>query len=155
MIYAAIVERKLRNAFASLDRGDHAPILASFASPAEHAFYGAHALGGTRRSMAGIEPWYGRLKRVFPDLRFEIEAVAVSGWPWNTAVLVEWRDHFSLPDGSRRGNQGVHALRLRWGKVVSLRVYCDTQLLEHVLADIAAQGVADAAMAPIVDDRPN
>jgi ketosteroid isomerase-like protein len=151
VIYASIVERKLRKAFAALNRGDHAPILASFGAPIEHAFFGQHALGGSRRSMADIEPWYRRLKRIFPDLRFEIDAVAVSGAPWNTVALVEWRDHFTLPDGSRRGNQGVHALRLRWGKVVSLRVYCDTQLLEQVLADMAAQGRVEARMAPIGD----
>ena len=151
VIYASIVERKLRAAFAALNRGDHAPILASFGAPVEHAFFGRHALGGARRSMAGIEPWYRRLKRIFPDLRFDIDAVVVRGAPWNTVALVEWRDHFTLPDGSRRGNQGVHALRLRWGKVVSLRVYCDTQLLERVLDDIASQGVGDAALAPITD----
>jgi ketosteroid isomerase-like protein len=151
VIYASIVERKLRAAFAALNRGDHAPILASFGEHVEHAFFGRHALGGSRSSMARIEPWYRRLKRIFPDLRFEIDALVVRGAPWNTVALVEWRDHFTLPDGSRRGNQGVHALRLRWGKVVSLRVYCDTQLLERVLADIESQGVAEAGMTPISD----
>ncbi len=64
MIYGAIVERNLRNALAALDRGDHRPVLASFGDPVEHTFHGAHALAGTRHSMAGIEPWYARLKRV-------------------------------------------------------------------------------------------
>jgi len=88
---------------------------------------------------------------VLPDLRFEIEAVTVRGMPWNTVALVEWRDHFTLRDGTRGGNQGVHALRLKWGKVVSLRVYCDTQVLAEVLRRQLAQGVADAGLAPIVD----
>ena len=101
--------------------------------------------------MSRIVPWYARLKTVFPDLRFEIESVLVRGMPWNTVALVEWRDQFSLRDGSRRGNQGVHALRLVWGKVVSLRVYCDTQVLASALSDLQAQGVADAGMPPIVD----
>ena len=131
-----------------MNRGDHAPILASFGAPVEHAFFGRHA-----RRIApfdgGIEPWYGRLKRIFPDLRFDIDAVVVRGAPWNIVALVEWRDHFTLPDGSRRGNQGVHTLRLRWGKVVSLRVYCDTQQLERVLADIESQGVVEAGLVPI------
>jgi len=149
MIYRSVVEAKLRRAFAALNAGDHAPVLAAFGAPVEHVFYGEHALAGTRREMPQIRAWYARLKRVFPDLRFEIDAIAVTGMPWNTSALIEWRDSFTLPDGTRRGNQGVHALRLRWGKVISLRVYCDTQVLAGALREIAEQGVAYAGMPPI------
>ncbi|HEX6703313.1 MAG TPA: nuclear transport factor 2 family protein [Albitalea sp.] len=151
MIYRSIVERRLRRAFDALNRGDHAPVLAAFGAPVEHVFFGQHALGGARHAMASIVPWYARLKAVFPDLRFDIESVLVRGMPWNTVALIEWRDRFSLPDGTRRGNQGVHALRLKWGRVVSLRVYCDTQVLSSALRDIHAQGVTDAGLPPIVD----
>lgn len=151
MIYRFIVERKLRHAFDALNRGDHAPVLASFGPQPEHVFFGDHALAGARHHMQSIEPWYARLKRVLPDLRFDIESVVVRGMPWNTVALVEWRDHFSLKDGRRRGNQGVHALRLKWGKVTSLRVYCDTQVLAEVLREQHSLGVADAGMQPIVD----
>ena len=149
MIYRRIVESQLRRAFAALNRGDHAPVLAAFGAPVEHAFFGAHALGGVRRDRPSIVAWYARLKAIFPDLHFEIDAIAVAGMPWNTSALVEWRDTFTLPDGTRRGNQGVHALRLAWGKVVSLRVYCDTQRLEGVLREMEAQGRAEATAAPI------
>lgn len=151
MIYRYVVERKLRNAFAALNRGDHGPVLASFGPRVEHVFFGDHALAGARHRMDSIEPWYARLKRVLPDLRFDIESIVVRGMPWNTVALVEWRDEFSLKNGVRRGNQGVHALRLKWGKVVSLRVYCDTQVLAGVLREQQALGVADAGLAPIVD----
>lgn len=149
MIYRRVVEAKLRRAFAALNAGDHGPVLAAFGAPVEHVFHGDHALAGTRRDMQQIRAWYARLKRVFPDLHFDIDAIAVTGMPWKTTALVEWRDSFTLPDGARRGNQGVHALRLRWGKVVSLRVYCDTQVLAGVLREIEAQGVADAGLPPI------
>lgn len=149
MIYRSVVEAKLRRAFAALNAGDHAPVLAAFGAPVEHVFYGDHALAGTRRDMGEIRAWYARLKAVFPDLHFEIDAIAVTGMPWNTTALVEWRDSFTLPDGTRRGNQGVHALRLRWGKVVSLRVYCDTQLLAGVLERMASQGREAAGLALI------
>jgi len=151
MIYRLIVERRLRRAFDALNRGDHRPVLASFGAPVEHVFYGDHALGGARHAMSSIGPWYQRLKAVLPDLHFDIESVAVRGMPWNTVALVEWRDRFSLRDGTRRGNQGVHALRLKWGKVVSLRVYCDTQVLAAALRDQHAQGITDAGLPPIVD----
>jgi ketosteroid isomerase-like protein len=124
-------------------------VLAAFGAPVEHVFYGDHALAGTRRDMAQIGAWYSRLKQVFPDLHFDIDAIAVTGMPWDTTALVEWRDRFTLPDGSRRGNQGVHALRLRWGKVVSLRVYCDTAVLRSVLEEMTKQGRSAAGLAPI------
>jgi len=149
IVYRQIVEAKLRRAFDALNRGDHAPVLAAFGAPVEHVFYGRHALAGRRDAMAAIVPWYARLKALLPDLRFEIQAIAVRGMPWNTVALVEWRDAFSLRDGSRRGNQGVHVLRLKWGKVVSLRVYCDTQVLAGALQELQAQGVAEAGLPPI------
>jgi ketosteroid isomerase-like protein len=104
--------------------------------------------------MDSIEPWYQRLKTVFPDLHFDIQSLAVRGMPWNTVALVEWRDRFTQRDGTPRGNQGVHVLRLKWGKVVSLRVYCDTQVLAAALNDLRAQGVADAGLPPIDDLAP-
>jgi ketosteroid isomerase-like protein len=151
MIYRSIVARRLRRVFESLNRGDHVPVLAAFGAPVEHVFFGEHALAGRRRDMPAVKAWYARVKTVFPDLHFDIDAIAVTGMPWNTTALVEWRDHFTLPDGSRRGNQGVHALRLVWGQVVSLRVYCDTQRLAGILRELEAQGVPDAGHAPIGD----
>jgi ketosteroid isomerase-like protein len=114
-------------------------------------FFGDHALGGSRHAMSSIVPWYQRLKTVFPDLQFDIQSLAVRGMPWNTVAMVEWRDRFALRDGTRRGNQGVHVLRLKWGKVVSLRVYCDTQVLASVLRELQAQGVSEAGQPPIDD----
>ena len=149
MIYRAIVALKLRRAFDALNRGDHAPVLAAFGQPLAHSFFGRHALAGTRRDMPSVRAWYTRLKTVFPDLRFDIDAIAVHGMPWNTVAMVEWRDSFTLPDGTRGANQGVHALRMRWGRVVGLRVYCDTQLLATILDEIERQGVAEAGLAPI------
>jgi len=151
MIYRAIVERRLRSAFAALNRGDYRPVLAGFAREVEHSFYGEHALGGSRRTPAGVQRWYARLKAIFPDLHFALDSVLVRGWPWDTVAVVEWRDQFSLRDGQRCGNQGVHVLRLRWGRVTSLRIHCDTQRLVAVLDTLHAQGVADAGMAPIAD----
>ena len=151
MIYRSIVERKLRRAFEALNQGDHSPVLAAFGAPVEHVFFGDHALGGSRHAMSSIVPWYQRLKTVFPDLQFDIQSLAVRGMPWNTVAMVEWRDRFTLRDGAKRGNQGVHVLRLKWGKVVSLRVYCDTQVLASVLRELQAQGVSEAGQPPIDD----
>jgi ketosteroid isomerase-like protein len=153
LIYRRIVEKKLRAGFDALNRGDHQSVMALFAQEFEHVFYGDHALGGARHQHRSIVPWYARLKSCFPDLRFEVQAVAVRGLPWNTVALVEWRDRFTLRDGTQGGNQGVHVLRLKWGKVVSLRVYCDTQVVAGALNSLQQQGVKEAGAAPISDSR--
>jgi hypothetical protein len=57
-----------------------------------------------------------------------------------------------LRDGSPRRNQGVHVLRLKWGKVVSLHVHCDTQVVAGAMRELLSQGVAEAGLPPI-DDR--
>jgi hypothetical protein len=91
------------------------------------------------------------LQRLLPDLRFEIHSMAVAGWPWDTRALVSWSDSFTLPDGTPGSNQGVHELRLAWGKVVSLEVHCDTAKLEDYCARMQALGLAEAGAAPISD----
>jgi ketosteroid isomerase-like protein len=152
LIYRQIVERKLRRGFDALNRGDHSQVMSLFAARFEHVFFGDHALGGARHRHMSIVPWYARLKLLFPDLRFEVQSVAVRGLPWDTVAMVEWRDHFTLRDGAEVGNQGVHVLRLKWGEVVSLRIYCDTQVVAAALQALHLQGVQEAACAPITDD---
>lgn len=147
-MYHAIIRAKLRRAFADINRGAYAPVLAQFHPAHAHVFYGAHALAGLRTNMETTAPWYARLARVFPDLRFEIRSVVSSGWPWNTVAAVEWSDHFSV-DGRAFSNQGVHVIRLKWGRVVGLEVHCDTQKLCEVLRLKSEGGLAEAAAAPI------
>jgi ketosteroid isomerase-like protein len=150
-MYHAIITRKVRSSFAALNRGDVGPVVAAFAPEHVHSFYGEHPLGGTRTQLETTRAWYARLRRLFPDLAFAIEAITVSGMPWATTAMVEWTDRFSLPDGSVGSNQGVHVLRLAWGRVVGLRVYCDTQKLAAYCAQAAAQGRLEGGLAPLHD----
>jgi ketosteroid isomerase-like protein len=75
----------------------------------------------------------------------------VSGRPWNTVAAVEWGDRGTTLDGRPFQNQGVHFVTLRWGKVASLRIYCDTATLADVLPRNATHGARDAAEPPILD----
>ncbi len=58
----------------------------------EHIFPGDHALGGVRHTKQGLRAWFQRLYSVHPQLRFEIKHIASSGAPWDTTVVIEWRD---------------------------------------------------------------
>jgi ribulose-5-phosphate 4-epimerase/fuculose-1-phosphate aldolase len=88
-----------------------------------------------RHTRPGIRAWLERLMRVLPALRFEIKHIAVSGWPWATTVGVEWRDFATLADGTSYVNDGAHAIQIRWGKVVVLHAYLDTQIVIDAMRD--------------------
>ena len=103
----------------------------------------------TRKTSA--RAWFERLFRVLPALRFTIKHIAVSGWPWATTVVVEWRDFATLADGTAYVNDGAHAIQIRWGKVVVLHAYLDTQIVVDAMRAMAAAGVAEAA-APKIED---
>ncbi len=122
----------------------------SMAPRFEHIFPGNHTLGGTRHTRPGIRAWLARLLRVLPNLGFKIKHIAVSGWPWATTVVVEWRDFATLADGTRYVNDGAHAIQIRWGKVVVLHAYLDTQIMVDALRAMAAAGVAEA-VAPKIE----
>ena len=149
-MYRAIVKRRLLNSFAALNRGDYAAITRQFAPDAIHWFSGTgHPFAGTRRTNPAILAWYERLARLMPDLQFDIEHAAISGWPWNTVGLLSWSDRLHDREGKAYQNRGVHLIRIRWGRVVELQVYCDTEYLKGDYAALHAQGVEEAAAAPI------
>jgi len=150
-VYHRIVERRIRRTFADLNAGDVDYAARQFVEPVRHAMVGDHALGGTRCTEPKVREWYARLHRIFPDLRFELLAVLVRGWPWHTVIAAEWTDHFTLRDGTQGSNQGVHVVELRWGRAKALTVHCDTARLKSYLERIGAAGVAEALAAPIAD----
>ncbi|MGE3348475.1 MAG: nuclear transport factor 2 family protein [Ramlibacter sp.] len=150
-MYHQIVRHKLRSAFAAINAGAYERIVVQFAPAHCHVMYGHHALAGERRTLAATTAWYGRLQRLMPDLRFDVGAIAVTGWPWHTVATVTWTDHFGLPDGSRGSNQGVHEFVLRWGKVHRLAVHCDTEKLQAYCERMAASGLSEALAEPITD----
>jgi ketosteroid isomerase-like protein len=152
-MYHAVVRAQLRRAFRRIGAGDYASILRQFAPRHRHLMHGEHALGGERHTLESTARWYARLARLMPDLRFELGPIVVSGWPWRTVAMVAWQDRFSLPDGTLTSNQGVHVFELRWGKVHSLAVHCDTARLEGFFRRMVALGVAEAG-APTIEDAP-
>lgn len=135
--------------FQELNRGNYEPVLKAFARDFEHWFIGQHALSGVRRTLPVTRQWYERLYRIFPDIRFELLNITVSGWPWDTQVTVEWKDHFTLHNGVKGANGGVHLIRLKWGQCTSLRIYCDTHLLKENLTVQFNGGIEDAGCGPL------
>lgn len=150
-MYHAIVKKKLQKAFQQLNNGDYDPIIAQFGPEFEHVFPGNHALAGRRYTPESNVAWYKRLATIFPDLQFNVKNIVVNGWPWDTVASAEWEDSFTLRDGRKGNNQGVHVFHLRWGKVTSLHIYTDTQKLSNYCQELSLQGVLDATAVPIAD----
>jgi ketosteroid isomerase-like protein len=151
VIYRAIVKRKARGIFADLSQEDWQATVGDIADDVHHVFPGDNALGGERHSRGAMEAWFERLYRLIPEIEFEVEDVAVRGWPWNTAVAVQWVDRGRGADGTAYENEGAHWIRLRWGKATAIHAYLDTEKVSLLLAGMAAAGIEEAAAAAIVD----
>lgn len=150
-MYHRLVKQIVCQKFERLSQGDYESMLKGMAPSITHIFSGKHSLGGTRHSVPAMRQWFARLFRLFPGLNFEIRSVAVSGWPWLTTITVEWTDRATLADGSDYVNEGVHVIKMRWGKVVYLRAYLDTAVLLATFEGLAAHGLHEAIAAPIED----
>jgi ketosteroid isomerase-like protein len=150
-MYHAIVRRQVTAVFDALTDGNYEVALADLAPRFEHIFSGSHPLGGTRHTAAAMRSWFERLFRLTPDLGFIIKHMAVSGMPWNTTVVVEWRDTATFVTGEPYVNDGVHVIRICWGKLVSLHAYLDTEIYATACRRMAEQGITEAAARPIED----
>src|ERR1700754_2201270 len=86
-MYRTIVARRVRSAWAHIDRRDPAFVIEQLAPGFEHSFAGDHAMGGTRRSRESLTAWFERVFRLFPAIRFEVRDVLVRGMPWDTRAV--------------------------------------------------------------------
>jgi ketosteroid isomerase-like protein len=147
-MYRTIVARKTRRVFDGLNHADPTLLVGGLGRRPRHVMDGDHSLAGERYRRESIEQWYLRLFRLLPDLRFDVDDAVVAGPPWRTTVVVQWRDHALA---GRYNNRGVNVIRLRWGRVDSVEILCDTQLLARTLDDLAREGLVEAGAAPITD----
>ena len=149
-MYHAIVRRVVTSLFDAINHGDAGPVIEGFAPQFEHVFLGSSALGGRRTSLARTRLWYDRLYRLLPDIHFDIDRITISGTPWNTLAVVEWRERNSGTDGIVTTNRGIHAVHIAWGKMTRLIICPDTTLLVATLNRLADKGVEEAR-APMIE----
>jgi ketosteroid isomerase-like protein len=149
VIYRQIVKHRARSVFAGLGRGDWRAATRNVADDVHHVFPGDGALGGERHSREAFERWFERLYALIPEIELEVHDVAVRGWPWDTAVAVQWSDRGRAADGVPFENAGAHWIRLRWGKATQVRAYLDTERLNAIVDRLAAAGNEEAARPPI------
>jgi ketosteroid isomerase-like protein len=135
--------------FARIGSGDVEPVLAGLSPQVHHRFAGEHPLGGERHDREAVRRWFERLYRLFPDLSFTVHDVGVSGPPWNLLTSVQWAADVTPAAGPPYRNVGAHVLRIRWGKVVCLHAYEDSQAVAEACAVMVTAGIEEAGAAPI------
>ncbi len=69
--------------------------------------------------------------------------------PWDTTVLVEWNDGYTLLNSEKRANLGAHVIHFKWAKADSIRIYCDTKLLMENLSIQKRGGIAEVDLPPL------
>ena len=131
-MYHTIVRSRLRKGMARLNREQFETMLQTFPAGFELFFPGLPGKKGPRFNLEETVRLYGRIFQLYPDLNFEVQDLVVSGWPANTRVCVKWRCQATRQNGQPYANQGVHIFHLRWGKVIYLEIYCDTQSIAEV-----------------------
>lgn len=149
VIYATIVEKQARAAFAAVNRHDYDAFHALCVDDVRHRFGGDHALGGIRHTLAGLRLWFERLGRVMPTLVLDVEDVWVKGWPWDATIILRWTATAQPLDGGGYANHGVHIVGMRWFKVTSIDANEDSQAVAAVLKRQAACGVDEALASAI------
>jgi ketosteroid isomerase-like protein len=144
-VYRAIVARKIRRNWAAVARQDATPVMEALAPEFEYHFIGDHALGGVRHTADRQREWFERLFRLFPDIRFDVKDVVVTGMPWRTRAVVV--AEATLDSDPSYHNYLAQALELRWGRLTKVRMHEDSQL---VARHLERHPLEEARSAPIV-----
>ncbi len=138
-MYHAIVRSRVRALWRRVGAGDFSAAV-ELASPDIHFhFMGATPISADFRGRDEFAAWFTRLYERFPGLAMRLTYLSVSGWPWDTTVVVRLDVTATLADGSAYANHAIQWVQLRWGQMTSDLVLEDTELLA------AACAIQDAA----------
>lgn len=148
-MYHAIVKRQYARAWKAMNAHDFEVIVGQFAPRFRMTFIGDTCLGGTRTTRASMTAWFERLFRLFPDARFEMRDVAVSGPPWRTRVAGLFTLRATVL-GEPYENVFTQFVTLRYGRIAWYEIYEDSLRFARMCERIAPS-VPEALAAPIVD----
>ena len=144
MMFKIIVKYITKKNFDNLSTGNYHALLKTVDKNVKHQFLGSSAIGGSRQSKEKLALWFERLFRLFPSIIFKNTTIHVSGWPWKTIVVVEWKAHVSPCKGKAYVNTGIHLITLRWFKAISIHAYENAELVQQACQTMIKQGVSEA-----------
>lgn len=146
--YKIILKRKIINGFKHFSNGNYQPLLSLYADNVHQIFEGNHALAGQRFTKKAVKLWFERFLRLLPS-RFEIKSFVISGYPWNTDVVFEFRDFVNPKGVPPYTNNGILRGKIKWGKATYIHIYVDTAKVENALRLLANNGIEEASASPI------
>lgn len=121
-MYRWMIARFARWALTEAVTGRPGPALWSMADDIRFVFPGSSSLACDVTGKDHVAAWLRRLTTLDPDYR--VLDVIVSGPPWNTRAAIRFRD---TVEGHT--NEGMHYLKLRWGKIILDQVFLDTEIV--------------------------
>lgn len=130
-MYRWFVKRTIRGVFAANSRSDWSVALGKFADDVHFRFPGYNELSIDLHDKQEAGLWFERLRALFPDMRFDVQQIVVSGWPWKTTACTRYVVNYALPDGEKVANPGMQYLRIEWGKVKADHLYLDSQIVQR------------------------
>jgi ketosteroid isomerase-like protein len=147
-MYHLILRRRTTRMFEGLGRGEWQPLVSSLAEQVHHVFPAVHPLGGERHTRAGVQRWFERLERLFPEHSAARQLAGLALERVGGRAV----ERATAPRGRRPYlNHGTHWLHIRWSEVSSVQAYLDTQLLDEACLQMAQHGVSEADAEPITD----
>lgn len=137
-MYAWLVGRVIRGLYRKMLEGHPEAVSQTAAAGVTLVVPGSSEFAGTFVGKTEYETWLRRFLALGPVMT--IKDVVVSGWPWNTRVVVRHTE--SIGDYS---SECADYLQLRWGKLHHQEIFLDTDRLDRWLisrkADRAAVGI--------------
>ncbi|GAA3543970.1 nuclear transport factor 2 family protein [Amycolatopsis ultiminotia] len=133
MPYHYVVRRIVRRIWRRVNAGDLDAPYRMAAANLRFTVVGDTAIGGNWRGREAFRDWFHGFARRFADLRFHVEDVALSGWPWHTRVAVRLVVEGTLADGTGYRNNATQWVTLRWGRMTDDWVVEDTKVVDACL----------------------
>lgn len=127
----AISADAVRRIFSLLESGSGDEFFAHVDDAVDWTVEGTHPLAGRYRSKADFHAHtFARLNKILPGgTQLHVEHVLVEG-DW---AVVELRSHATARNGMRFDNRYCWVLRFKDGKIVEVRAYLDSALVQRLI----------------------
>ena len=119
-MYRWIVGRIARHLIGQVVAGRPETALRMAAPDLRFLFPGDSSFAADYHDRDSFAEWVRRFAALRPE--YTVEDVIVTGPPWNTRVAMRFHDRI----GADYENDGMHYLKMRWGKLTHDQVFLDT-----------------------------
>ena len=135
MIGAIIAKKKMRSAFASLNRRDLPAFLANVAEDSTYVVAGNISVSGTIKGKKNIEEWWKKFMEQFPKANFTLKNVCVQNifaLGGTNVAAAEWDVVLTNREGADFQENGVTVVTIKKGRIVLASVYkLDTEIMRR------------------------